>query len=80
MRQGLNALDVPTDGQGEYRSTRRAASAASRDGSVIAYFDGLEDKLIEHIKDSDFVLGCVAWLTNERILKALATREASIIV
>lgn len=47
---------------------------------VSVYFRNLEDKLIEHIKNCDVVVGCVAWLTNERILDALSKVECAIVV
>lgn len=44
-------------------------------------FRNLEERLIQEIEQADCVVGCVAWLTSEKILKALATCKAvSIIV
>lgn len=39
---------------------------------VDVYFRDLADRLVEHIQQADMVLGCVAWLTHPKILKALA--------
>lgn len=36
--------------------------------------------MIKHINEADAVVGCVAWLTSEPILKALAKKKTSIIV
>lgn len=47
----------------------------SVDGSVELYFRDIEDTIVRKIMSYPIVLGCVAWLTNEKILKALATRE-----
>lgn len=44
----------------------------SHDCQVIAYFRDIEESLIANIKNADFVVGCVAWLTNERVIDALA--------
>ncbi|MBI4488795.1 MAG: hypothetical protein HY694_06885 [Deltaproteobacteria bacterium] len=46
------------------------------------YFRNLEDHVVEHIRDADAIVGCVAWLTSPRILGALASvqRGVSIIV
>jgi hypothetical protein len=43
--------------------------------NIEAYFDNLEDALIEKINKhkNGFIFGCVAWLTSEPILNALAT-------
>lgn len=47
-----------------------------------AYFEDLEEHLIEHIREADAIVGCVAWLTSEHILGALASvpRGVSLIV
>jgi hypothetical protein len=49
---------------------------------ISVLFRNLEDELITQIKEADFVVGCVAWLTNLRILKALTLPRfgASIVV
>jgi hypothetical protein len=47
-------------------------SAASPDGTVRAYFRNLEDRLIQHIREASMVVGCVAWLSHESILRSLA--------
>jgi len=39
--------------------------------TVSVYFRDMENTLIRHIKDADVIIGCVAWLTNTKILKAL---------
>lgn len=36
-----------------------------------SYFRNIENELICKINEHPVVVGCVAWLTNERILKAL---------
>jgi hypothetical protein len=51
------------------------------DARVDVYFRDLEYHLIENIKKYKCVVGCVAWLTNKEVLKALADLEfVSIIV
>jgi hypothetical protein len=46
-------------------------------GKTHVYFDNLEQKLIEHIKDKKFnaVIGCMAWLTNFNVLDALEKKK-----
>jgi hypothetical protein len=39
---------------------------------VTALFGNLEAALCEMIRKADFVIGCVAWLTNKNVLRALA--------
>jgi hypothetical protein len=47
---------------------------------VRAHFGDLTDAAIRFIEASDSIVGCVAWLTEPRILAALVDRQASIIV
>lgn len=54
--------------------------ASSTNGSVTVYFKDLEQHLLEQIRKADVVLGCVAWLTNKRILAALAKVKSVAIV
>jgi hypothetical protein len=45
----------------------------SADGCrVTAMFGNLEESLCEIIREADFVIGCVAWLTNKNVLRALS--------
>lgn len=53
-----------------------AVKTAVQDGNIQAFSDRLEDRLCEKIRQYPVVVGCVAWLTNKQILKALATRDA----
>lgn len=48
--------------------------------NVILYFDNLEENLINHIKDAEYVIGCVSWLTNLKIIKALHNKKGVKIV
>jgi len=45
-----------------------------------AYFRDLESPLLRHINEADAVVGCVAWLTNLRVLGALASKRATSII
>lgn len=65
-----------------YKGTRQDDySTSSRDGNTRVLFKDLEPHLIEYIRHSDVVVGCVAWLTSEPILRALAEiNSVSIIV
>ena len=39
---------------------------------VTALFGNLENSLCQVIRQADFVIGCVAWLTNRNVLRALS--------
>lgn len=55
---------------GESRNSRKPQTITAE-----AYFEDIEEVLCEKIAQYPVVLGCVAWLTNEKILQALATRQ-----
>jgi hypothetical protein len=46
-------------------------STMSRQATVKVYFRGLEEELIGRLQEAHLVVGCIAWLTNERILQAM---------
>jgi hypothetical protein len=50
-------------------------NVTSSDAKISVYFRKIEDELIRKINEYPVVVGCVAWLTNERILKALSGRK-----
>lgn len=47
-------------------------STMSENGEVSVYFRELEEQLIRHIREAQMVVGCVAWLTSEPVLRALS--------
>lgn len=57
----------------------RGASISSAANIEVAFTD-LDRKLCGLIKSYPVVVGCMAWLTNEGILKALATRDSVSVV
>ena len=54
--------------------------AQCESGPVTCYFDNLEDNLCKLIASSDGVVGCVAWLTNIRVLDEFGKKPVSLIV
>lgn len=51
-----------------------------RDTDTEVYFRDLAGHLIQHIDQAECVLGCVAWLTNRDVMKALLKKYVSIVV
>lgn len=53
-----------------------------KSGNITVHFNNLQQSLIKYIKNADFVVGCVAWLTNGEILDALAlvNKGASLVI
>ena|SRR5437764_14766891 len=75
-KSNLNQAYIREDtGYIEFYGTVKDYSTVSDDQKTCVYFKNLEKHLIDHIIESDVVLGCVAWLTNEQILKALALKR-----
>ena len=50
-------------------------NTSSKDGAISVYFRNLEKELVCNISKFPIVVGCVAWLTNERVLNALSSRK-----
>lgn len=73
--QNLNhAVITNADGPDVWLPDARAPTMAM-DGRVEIHFDNLESALVKEITDHTTVVGCVAWLTNERVLRALSGCE-----
>ena len=45
-------------------------------GKVSAYFRDIETWFVRHCHEAHAIVGCVAWLTNETMLRAMADLEA----
>lgn len=43
--------------------------------NIIPYFDDIEIHLLKYINESTYIIGCVAWLTNENIIDAIIKKE-----
>lgn len=41
-------------------------------GAVTVYFRMIEENFVRHVAEADAVFGCMAWLTNASLLRALA--------
>lgn len=76
MLNDLNAVLIQTD----YDEGQKQADYFVSDGDVTAYFKNLKHHLIGHIVRSPVIVGCVAWLTDPEILRALQHRIVSIVV
>jgi phosphatidylserine/phosphatidylglycerophosphate/cardiolipin synthase-like enzyme len=53
-------------------------SSTCDETKVEIFFDDLDSKLVELINSHDVIVGCVAWLTNWRILEALAANNKTV--
>jgi len=73
----LTKLMIPTDGLEGEAQVDNGATATCR---VEAIFRDHRRKLIEEISRYPVVVGCIAWLTDHAVLRALATRKAVSIV
>jgi hypothetical protein len=66
----LNDLLINNEGAGIPLEHFAACSSG-----VAVIFKNLEQSLIAHIQRADIVVGCVAWLTNKNILRALSKKR-----
>jgi hypothetical protein len=73
----LNELGIPTDGAPEAQGDHGISAVAKID----VIFRNQRARLIDEIQRSAVVIGCVAWLTDNAVLQALARCEhVSIVV
>ena len=72
----LNDHLLATDGSGGKQNYYHNIKSVSTN----VYFRDLKNKLIGHINEYEIIVGCIAWLTDFDILRALASKQASIIV
>lgn len=78
----LNEIKVPTDGDDiSPDGKQNDFSLIDENENIEVYFKNIEYQIINKIKKYDSVIGCIAWLTNKNILKALSKKKlVSIIV
>ena len=88
----FETTEVPTESQEKINLNNLLLSSADwnddvqiydhniRSGNTNVYFRHLKSKLIGHINEYSIMVGCVAWLTDFDILRALSSKESSIIV
>jgi hypothetical protein len=75
----LNDLKLWDNDRSRYRSLKDY-STLSEEGTIEVIFRQIEKRLIEEIRKADMVFGCVAWLTSEPILNALAEKKGAEII
>src|ERR1700752_462379 len=77
----LNRLVIPGRNPGTtYGSDRPFKDYSCKSKNVEVFFRTLEGELVKRIEESRVVVGCVAWLTSEPILRALRKPEIVCIV
>lgn len=52
-----------------------SSQAGSNNLNVRVYFDRLDEKVVDKIKSSDYVVGCICWFTSSKIINALKEKE-----
>lgn len=78
MADDLNGILIPNaDGPDEPLA---AYDVESADAAVTVHMRGLDRALIERIRESEAVFGCVAWLTHPGVLRALSTKQTVALV
>lgn len=74
MYPTMNFNEVRLENDGNFGDPEYDNSVVTEE--VTVFMRNLEDRLIEQIQQADAVFGAVAWLTNKRILKALAEKPS----
>lgn len=77
----FNDAKIPNLDIGNYSLDEpRDHSACSTDGKVDVYFRNLKNNLIEKINDADVVFGCVSWITDLDIIRALQKKTVMLVI
>lgn len=71
-----NTLTNDADGNGKQHDF----STIGNNAEIEVYFKNIEKTIISKIKKYKYVIGCIAWLTNENILKELSKKTNVLIV
>ena len=83
-QENLNKRLITDDGSQETKEKAleyaKPNNTKSSGGEIECYFRDLETHLNKKIKQYPVIVGCVAWLSNELLLKTLATRKAVSII
>lgn len=82
MQGVLGPIEIKPTGHLALDLLARAHAMPARGlrAKVDVHFAGHDQALCNYLKQYDAVVGCVAWLTNEKLLAELAKRQASIVV
>lgn len=79
-RTGLAELTIPNEwGKGVEQIDLSLFHHPSA-GHISVFFRDIEQNLVQRIRDADCVFGCVAWLTSEPILDAIAEKSIAQII
>lgn len=75
IRDGHTPVDTLREVQSSYLDGNVVRPTAYSVAEVSVYFDDLADRICDEINKHDVVVGCVAWFSNEKILRALAKKK-----
>lgn len=76
----LNELTPPQRGKGKGAYDWSKKDRSAKAGKVIAHFGDVAGALEAFLDASESVVGCVAWVTSNRMVDALAGKPVSLIV
>lgn len=80
-QNNIDLNNIPVENDGNFNPDMGLTKATSANKDVTVYFRDIEQNLLNHIEVSECVVGCVAWLTNSKLLSALSSvPNVSIIV
>lgn len=79
-KTNLNTLFKSVYPYGEDKYIEKDHSIIGDEKDIEVYFENIETHIINKIRKYDYVVGYIAWLTNENILKELANKKSVLIV
>lgn len=75
--KNLNEATIHTEGRS---TTKNFGNNNIEKENINVYFREIKQNLISHIRKSEYILGCVAWLTDFEIINELSKKQTCIIV
>ena len=79
MIYNLNNVKVNDDSR-EGVTNQTDFSCIGDNKDIEVYFKNIENIICEKIKKHKYIVGCVAWLTNKKILKELSNKDKQVLI
>jgi len=88
MNYNLNEVNVEDDSPAQLKNGRIISrtkkqtdfSCIGNNKDIEVYFKNIENIICEKIKKHRYIVGCVAWLTNKKILKELSKKNKEVLI
>ena len=80
MIYNLNDVKVADESSTMGKKEQTDFSCIGDNKDIEVYFKNIENIICEKIKKHKYIVGCVAWLTNKKILKELSNKDKQVLI